>query len=181
MNNLRDQGYPSAREYKWNRSDKRNMPMNNNVFQPNEGFLAAPQTIKFNEPVENRNIVDKLLTAYNNKAFNTSAPMIQKFGEDYVNDDDELARRSGFNVYKNGNRLGFANRNIAATSANYGAGIDNLDPIFGTGTFDKSFNTPFGPVNVGYDSGTAYANYDIPQNAYYIMALINALRSKGSL
>ena len=181
MNNLRDRGYPSAREYKGNRSDKRNMPMTNNSIQPGEGFYAGNEIIKMSEPVERSGIIDKLLTAYNNKAFNTSAPMIQKFADPYVNDNDEWARFSGFNVNKNGNRLGFTNRDISETGASYAAGIDNLAPIFGDRTFEKSVNTPYGAVDVGYDDGTAYASYDVPQNVYYLASIINALRSRGTL
>lgn len=170
--NLRDRGYPSAKSYVPNRSDKRNAVMNGNVdYLP---FRGSQQMTGGFVPTDRRDMLDKLLTAYNNRAFGSNAPMVQRIGNDYVTDDtDERAYMSGLNLRNpNGERMAFVSRDISPSSSAYYAGIDNLP--FGATPVNKSVTTPLGTFGADYDGdGTASLSYE---SSPYLMALANLLR-----
>lgn len=177
--NLRDKGYPQSRTERINRSDKRNALMTNDL----GAFPYAGKAELGTEPVQSKDLLGRLVNAYNNRAYgNPNAPLAARYGVDYVDDNrDERAYRSGVNLYsRNGNRLGFIDRDVTTSNTNYNAGIDNLTPILGDRYFDKEINTPFGSAYMEYDGDTLAGNIDVPSNAYYLVALKNLL-SRGSL
>ena len=172
--NLRDSGYPSAKSYVPNRSDKRNTNMNGSVdYFPYRGSQGITEGY---EPVERRDALDKLITAYNNRAFgNPSAPLLSRGGIDYVDDNtDSRAYDSNLALWaKSGDRLGFAGRNVVDGGPSmYSAGIDNLP--FGERYVNKEIATPLGTFGAEYDGdGTAALSYE---TSPYIQALANLLR-----
>ena len=178
MSNLRDRGYPSAKSYRPNKSDKKNTPMTGSM-------QALPvKAIQRDEGGTRQNpAIDKLLTAYNSRAFgNPNMPLINKIGVDYVTDDtDDRAYMSGFDFRnREGDRLGFVHSDVAPTRTGYYAGIDNLP--FGENYFDKEVNTPLGTFGAEYDGdGTASLSYKTSPNVYYLKALANLLMNRGTL
>lgn len=176
MANLRDKGYPSAKEYRPNRSDKRNTPMNNGV--ANIPFNAI-QTETPGTRIDPS--VDKLLSAYNRKAIVNNMPLARRVGTDYVTDDtDERAYTGGINFDRNGERVGYIGTDIRPDRTSYYAGIDNLP--FGENMFGKEFNTPYGTFGADYDGdGTASLRFETSPNLYYAKALANLLLNRGSL
>lgn len=171
--NLRDRGYPSAKSYVPNRSDKRNAVMNGNVdYFPFNGSQAITEGY---EPVERRDALDKLITAYNNRAFgNPSAPLLQRTSTDYIDDNtDSRGYMSGVDVRNhNDDRLAFAHRDVRPNSTGYYAGIDNLP--FGANYVSKDMTTPLGTFGAEYDGdGTASLSYE---SSPYLQALANLLR-----
>ena len=174
MGNLRDKGYPQAKTSN-DRSAKRNAVMTNNTPYMSMGLPNQIDSRTYSQPTA----LDKLVTAYNNRAFaNPNAPLINSFKDDYVDNNDSRALYSGLDLRsRDNNRLAFANKVVDSNGTNYNAGIDNLY-FLGGGTFDKEFNTPVGTFGVGYDGdGTAYGSYQSP---YYLQALVN-LMNRGSL
>ena len=179
MANLRDKGYPQSRTERVNRSNKRDALMTDAV----SAFPYAGKTEFGTDPVQSTGLLDRLVNTYNNRAYgNPKAPLAASYGVDYVDDArDDRAYRSGVNLYsRNGNRLGFVNRDITTSGTNYGAGIDNLTPILGDRYFDKEINTPLGSAYMEYDGDTLAGNVNVPSNAYYLVALKNLL-NRGTL
>ena len=172
--NLRDQGYPSAKSYVPNRSDKRNAVMNGNVdYFPFNGSQAITEGY---EPVERRDALDKLITAYNNRAFgNPSAPLLSRGGLDYIDNNTDSRAYDGLLTLKSrdGNRLGYLGNNVVdGGPTTYSVGIDNLP--FGATPVNKSVATPLGTFGADYDGdGTASLSY---KSSPYIQALANLLR-----
>ena len=180
MNNLRDRGYPGSREYVPDKSGKRNALMSNST--PTSVF-SGPSYMGQTVSSPNDDKINKLLTAYNNKAFgNPNMPMINRIGFDSVDDNtDERRYLSGYDIRNHeGDRLGFVHRDVMPLSASYYAGIDNL-PL-GDNYISKDFKTPIGTFSAEYDGdGTASLGYQTSPNVYYMAALAKALMSKGSL
>lgn len=176
--NLRDRGFPSAKEYKPNRSDKQNALMTSKV----EPRVIKTLQIEGGATRSNPN-VDKLISAYNNKVYgNPNMPLVNKIGVDYVTDDtDERAYMGGLDFRnRNNDRLGFAHYDVRPDSTGYYAGIDNLP--FGTNEYSKEFNTPYGTFGTDYDGdGTATLSYESSPNLYYAKALANLLLNRGTL
>jgi len=180
--NLRDKGYPQSREIKQNKSDKKKTVMTSQVDKTTKNPIQKEvNTPKEANPVK-ENLVNKVITAYNNRAFgNPNAPLLQRTGDDFVNNNDERAYYSGVAVRdQNGERLGMINKTTSPTSTEYNLAIDNL-PL-GENTYDKTINTPVGEFYAEYDGdGTVGLNYESSPNIYYLQALINALKNRGTL
>ena len=178
MSNLRDRGYPSAKEYMPNRSDKREAILNNKTMAYPTSALQVDETVARPNPN-----LDKLISAYNSKAIvNPNKPLARKVGVDYVTDDtDERAYMGGLNFDNhNGDRLGFAHYDIRPDRTGYYAGIDNL-PL-GENPYNKELKTPIGTFGADYDGdGTASLSYESSPNLYYIKALANILLNRGTL
>ena len=181
--NLRDKGYPQSREIKQNKSDKKKTVMTSQVDKTTKNPIQKEvNTPKEANPVK-ENLVNKVITAYNNRAFgNPNAPLLQQVKADYV--DDQTDERAYSNAIvarnQNGDRLGLIEKNITPTSTNYQMLVDNLP--FGTNEYEKTINTPVGNITAGYDGDTTgYLNYDSSPNIYYLQALINALKNRGTL
>lgn len=177
--NLRDRGFPSAKEYRENKSDKRNTPYNSStseVTMPYRGsqYMGATQS----SPHEDT--LNKLVTAYNSRAFaNPKAPLLSRMSADYVTDDtDERAYMSGLNLMNHaGNRLGFVSSNVTPQTTGYYAGIDNLP--FGANPYSRQFSTPLGTIAADYDGdGTASLSFEgSPSNPYiYLAQILSQLR-----
>lgn len=175
MANLRDKGYPSAKEYRPNRSDKRNALMTGDT---SGAFYAGTQPIS--SGFKENDALKKLVTAYNGKAFGVpNAPMLSYGSFDFVDDntdsrgyDSALAIRA-----HDGNRLGFLGKNfVDGGNTYYNVGVDNLP--FGENTYNRAVNTPFGNLEFEYDGdGTASLSLEGKPN-YYIQALANLLRGR---
>ncbi len=178
MANLRDKGYPSAKEYKPNRSDKQNAIMNDTMAR----FPSWAIQYEGGATRSNPN-VDKLISTYNNKVYgNPKMPLVNKIGVDYVTDDtDERAYMGGLDFSnRNNDRLGFAHYDVRPGSTAYYAGVDNL-PL-GDNYYSKEFNTPYGTFGAEYDGdGTASLSYETSPNLYYVKALANLLMNRGTL
>ena len=128
---------------------------------------------------ERENAINRLITAYNSKAFgNPNAPLLHRSGIDYVTDDtEERAYLSGYDLRDHANnRLAFVNRDATPSRMGYYAGIDNLNPIFGDREVNKDIATPIGNVNLAYDGDTASVGLELNKDNYYIQALANLLR-----
>ena len=181
MSDLTDRGYPSARSYKPNRSDKRNALMTDSI---GNGYYAGTADMGGGFKQSNADIaLERLVNAYNNKAFgNPNAPLIQKYGNDYVDDNyDSRAYMSGLNLNdRNENRLGYIGKDARVDGTTYSLGIDNLSPILGDNNFDKSINLPIGSLGVDYDGDTFSASYESPSYNPYLFAL-KSLLNRGSL
>lgn len=179
MNNLKDRGYPQAKTVKPNLSDKKNALMNSdvNAFVSRGGQAVEP------EP-KAPSMLDRLVTAYNNRAFaNPSMPLVQKTSYDYVDDNtDSRANHSQVSLWnRDNNRLGVLTKQVIDDGGTYyGAGIDNLAPILGDRYFSKEFNTPLGTISAEYDGDTLSGGIDVPYNKYYFVALKNLL-DRGTL
>lgn len=168
MANLRDKGYPSAKSYVPNRSDKRNTPMtkdsNVSLYKG-----TSNETIKDNTP----SIMDRLITAYNNRMYgNSYAPLIKNGNADL---SDGTVER-GFSVVKHGSpdlrgRLGFASKRVQPNGdTSYHVGVDS--GASDRGVFDASVNTPYGLFGGGFEDETNYLSYSNPNGdprvgAYY--------------
>lgn len=181
--NLRDRGYPQARNTQ-NFSAKRNMPMTNDIWQTGEGFWAQAQPLKVAEPVDRTTALDRLVTAYNSRAFaNPSMPLVNKSRYDYVDDNtDSRAINNALSLYsRDNNRLGTLVKNVVDDGGTYyGAAIDNLAPILGDRDFYKELNTPIGTLSAEYDGDTLSGGLDVPIKNYYLVALKNLL-NRGTL
>jgi len=159
--NLRDKGYPSAKEYSPNRSDKRNAVMDKNV---------TPETTKttFSETKRKEskahNAMNNLVNAYTRNFFGTDMPRIHNidYETDNFGEPDSVSER-GFAVRdKKNNRLGYASSAIdfddqGNRSDIYDIGIDNGNP--NRGNLDISLNTPYGKLKGGFDQNTNYGSY----------------------
>ena len=118
-------------------------------------------------------LIKRLVTAYNNKAYgNPIAPMLRQGqasgatidGNPYVS--DILSAWT-----KGGDRLGFLSRDKRPYGVDYGIAIDNMgDPY--RGVLDEEVNTPFGTLGYGYDGDTVGASF-MPNDK--TQAYINAL------
>ena len=179
MNNLRDRGYPQAKTAKPNLSDKRNALMNKNIdaLVYRGGQAAEPDP-------KAPSALDRLVAAYNNKAFGSSSmPLINKSSYDYIDDNtDSRANHSQMSLWDHdNNRLGVLTKNVVDDGGTYyGAGIDNLAPILGDRYFSKEFETPLGTLSAEYDGDTLSAGIEVPYNKYYLVALKNLL-DRGTL
>ena len=177
MNNLRDKGYPQSRTEKVNKSDKRDALLTSDV---QSSYLASPQYMgSQSEP----SALDKLINAYNNKAYGTSyAPMISKGSINYTDNNDNIVYDDTMALNtRGGNRLGFVGRDfVPGGETTYRLGVDNL-PL-GSNYYSKDINTPLGNLYAEYDGdGTASASFTPGQNAYYLQALAKALMNRGTL
>lgn len=172
--NLRDKGYPQARTEKPRRTgDVKDAVMTNNTpVMPFRGteFMGSRRV-----PSQTETAVNRLVDAYNNRAFGISnAPMIQRIGNDYVTDDtDERAYTLALLLRNHGgNRLGFVSEDVTPSKTSYSAGIDNLP--FGENYAYKNITTPIGTFGAEYDGdGTASLSYE---TSPYLAALANLLR-----
>lgn len=175
--NLRDKGYPSAKSYRPNRSEKRDLLQRDNVY--GTPFPVDAIDVWHNVPVEkDPTLLDRILTAYNNKAFGTpGALMMQKWGRDFSDDEDSYGHESGLNLMRNGNRLGYASKEVTPDQTAYNLGVD-LD-ILPDGYADKSFDTPFGKFTGGYEDDVLYGNLEVPSRKYYLAA-IKSLLDRGT-
>lgn len=178
--NLRDRGYPSAKSYKPDTVSGNTIVSNQTMPYGSAGFYSG--TLDDSGYTNNRTALDKLITAYNNRAFGSNAPMISKAVTPYV--DDETDSRSYLTNIglrdRNNNRLGFVSENLRPGSTEYYAGVDNLP--FGEEVFDRNITTPVGNFNLNYDGdGTASVGYESSPNVYYLQALAKALMSRGTL
>ena len=121
--------------------------------------------------------VDKLLTAYNNKAYaNPYAPLVSGGSFDYTANDGTPHIDNTYAAWlRNGDRLGFLGKDYSPDGVTYRAGIDNMGSI-DRGYYDANINTPIGSVGYGYEGDTVYANLTPNDQAnYYIQALANLL------
>ena len=158
--NLRDQGYPSARSYVPNRSDKRMMPMTGDTEAPFYSGTST-ETITNNAP----SIMDRIINAYNNRMFgNPNAPMLQNINADGL---DGSAIR-GVSVVRHGSpdlsgRIGFASKDVSQNGdTSYHVGLDN--GASNRGVFDAAINTPVGSFGGGFEDETNYLTYSSPTN-----------------
>lgn len=159
MANLRDKGYPSAKDYKPNKSNKRTLPMTDNVERSKVNALQT-ETI----PVKSKGeeALDKLITAYNNRAFaNPSAPLVQKMDNTFT----DGSTQSGLNVMKRGSqdlsgRLGFAYKYNRPGEVSYDIGLDNGRA--NRGVFDAQLSTPYGRFGGGFEDETNYLSASSP-------------------
>ena len=91
MANLRDKGYPSAKSYRLNRSEK-----NNTVWTADMG-ISTPEKLPATEirtPAQGTTRRERynLLSEYNRRAIvNPRMPLISRSGTDYVTDDTSYA------------------------------------------------------------------------------------------
>ena len=121
-------------------------------------------------------LINRLLMAYNNKAYGSQAPMFQKGSaafntvDGYPHQEDTLALMT-----QGGDRLGFLSRDKSVDGVRYGAAIDNMgDPY--RGIYEGEKELPFGTLDYGYDGDTVGAGVKLnPKSARYIYALKNAL------
>jgi hypothetical protein len=180
MANLRDKGYPSAKEYRANRSSKKTAVLDNTT---PFSFSSGNSNLGVRESSPGEGLMNRLLTEYNSRAFgNPSAPLISRTNMGYVTDDtDSRAYLSGYNLRDHdNNRLAFANRDVRPDRTGYYVGIDNLP--FGETPYNKIFNTPLGTISADYDGdSTAALSYETSPNVYYIQALAKALLNRGNL
>lgn len=178
MDNLRDRGYPSAKN-NYNRSSKKKALMTSDIASyPFRGSAYMGETVNQSRP----DVLSKLVTAYNSKAFgNPNAPLMNRYGADYVTNDDERAFDSGIALSnRDNNRLGYINKDVRPGQTTYSLGVDNLP--FGGNMYDREITTPLGNIGLNYDGdGTASLNYQTSPNVYYLQALAKALLSRGSL
>ena len=163
MANLRDKGYPSAKSEQVNRSNKQNLLMKDD--KPIT-VAKALQTETREIPSKHEEMVDRLVTAYNNRAFaNPSAPLLSKI--DFKSDD---YNEKGMNLMKNGagdlsGRLAFAKKSQrAGNPVEYDVGVDNGNP--NRGVLDLLAKTPLGSFNGGFEDETNYASYSKPNGEY---------------
>lgn len=162
MANLRDKGYPQSREYRVNRSSKNYTIMDDSV--PVELMKRALQAERTVQPTAEEELLQRLVTAYNNKAFgNENAPLVSYHNQ--VNDiennlDTALTVRD-----RAGDRLGYVSRELRPDEAQYSAAIDNGNPD--RGMLDAELRTPLGKIMGGYDAETNYGSYSTPKNDDY--------------
>lgn len=129
-------------------------------------------------PSQREEAMNKLMTAYNSKAYaNPYAPLLSSGTQNYTTADGAYHDDTGIYAYNhNGDRLGFVNRDMNTRDGLvYGLGLDNVgDP--NRGVYDASFETPVGTVGYGYDGDTTGLTYNPSLNAQkYIFALANLL------
>ena len=167
--NLRDRGYPSSKEYRPDRSEKKNLPMTKET--PASKVDAVHREVRAITP-KAEELMNKLITAYNNRAFgNTSAPLLTK-----TDLDTGDFKQKGVNVVSHGSqdlggRLGFANKSFTPnTGVAYNVGLDNGNP--NRGTLDVSLNTPNALFGGGFEGETNWIsvgqpNGDTRLGAYY--------------
>lgn len=177
MANLRDKGYPQSRTERANQGDKRNAVMTNNT--PVMTFRGSQYMGDNTVPSQTQTAIDKLITAYNNRAFGIpNAPMLSNSAFDYVDDNTDSRALDSTIALRNhaGSRLGFAGKNtIDGGNTRYSVGVDNLP--FGENTYNGSLNLPFGTLDAEYDGdGTAVLGFESNPNNYYIRALASLLR-----
>ena len=121
--------------------------------------------------------MEKLLTAYNNKAYaNPYAPLVSGGSSSYETVDGTPHVDETYAAWlRNGNRIGYLGRDFSPNAVTYSAGIDNVgDPY--RGVYDTEINTPLGALGYGYDGDTVGATFTPnEQTNYYIQALANLL------
>lgn len=168
MANLRDRGYPSAKSYVPNRSDKRNTPMTKDT---EATFYRGTSDVTPTK--SDPTIMDRLITAYNSRMFgNPKAPMLTSSNFDGL--DGSVQR--GVNVVRHGSpdlrgRLGFVNKSVKPNGdTSYNVGLDNGAP--NRGVFEAVLNAPYGRFGGGFEDETNYLSYSNPNsdpllNAYY--------------
>lgn len=176
MANLRGKGYPSSRSQAVVRQPNDLVSRNNNG-----ALYAGTSNESRTNPTASTQLLSKLITAYNNKAYaHPKAPMIGYSGFDYINGDGEKAYNEGIALRPNNGtegRYGFIGRDVSESGTNYTAGIDNLP--FGENVYDKSIVTPVGTFNINYDGDTtATLGYNSSPRSYYANALLNLLRGQ---
>ena len=128
-------------------------------------------------PTASEELISKLMTIYNNKAYaNPYAPLLSKYSGLYTDvngngNQEDLLTAS----LRNGDRLGFLSRDRRDDGTRYGIGIDNMgDPY--RGIYDGETNTPIGTLDYGYDGDTVYAGVTPNDKAAaYISAFKNLL------
>lgn len=154
MANLRDKGYPSAKTERVNRSNKQNLLMKDD--KPIT-VTKALQTETREIPSKHEEMVNRLVTAYNNRAFaNPNAPLVGN-----INSDNGDVRQRGYNLTsRNNERLGMVSRTDTPTGTAYHAALDNGNE--NRGTLDATLNTPYGRFGGGYEQDTNYVYAESP-------------------
>lgn len=140
-------------------------------------YLNAIQQNTQPLPTASEDLISKLMTIYNNKAYaNPYAPLLSKDSAlsttiDGVGHQDDTITAA----LRNGERLGFLNRDRSENGTRYGIGLDNIgDPY--RGVYDGETNTPLGTLDYGYDGDTVGAGFTPnAQTMAYLSALKNLL------
>jgi len=161
MNNLRDRGYPQSREYRENKSDKIYPAMTDEIALELLKKVAPEKVLK-TTPTED--LLQRVVTAYNNKAFGTeNAPLINY--KNSINDIDPQQMTNLSLWDRDQNRLGMLSRYLRPDEASYNVAVDNgnLD----RGVLDAVLKTPVGRFSSGYENETNYAGYATPNNEDY--------------
>lgn len=124
-------------------------------------------------PTRSEELADRLINTYNNKAYaNRYAPLLSNYSNLYMDNngqghqDDTVVA-----TLRNGERLGFVDRNASDNGTRYGIGLDNIgDPY--RGVYDGELNTPYGKLDYGYDGDTVGAGFTPnAQTMAYLQAL----------
>lgn len=129
-------------------------------------------------PSQGQQALEKLMTAYNSKAYaNPYAPLLYGGQNSFTTadntDHDQTMIQAGL---KNGDRLGFIARDINNNNGlEYTAGLDFGD--VSRGYYESpAVKTPIGNFGYGYEQDTDFINYDPNAKAeLYIQALANLL------
>lgn len=129
-------------------------------------------------PSQGQQALEKLMTAYNNRAYaNPYAPLLYGGNSTYTTGDgtyhDDTLIQAGL---RNGDRLGFVGRDINTNNGlEYRAGLD-LGDINRNYYDSEPLKTPIGNFSYGHEGDTDYVSYDPNLKAeYYIQALANLL------
>ena len=162
MSNLRDRGYPQSREYRENKSDKIYPAMTNDIAVELLKRSMDPEKVIKTTPTED--LLQRVVTAYNNKAFGTeNAPLIN-----YKNTFNDIDPQQMTNLSlwdRDQNRLGMLARYLRPDEASYDVAVDNGNPD--RGVLDAVLKTPIGRFSSGYENETNYAGYATPNNEDY--------------
>jgi len=148
----------------------------------NAVYNKKPQYVPSKSEENREQLLDRLITAYNNKAYaNPSAPLMQKIN--MTTDVAPYAHETGVNLMERGaenlgGRLAFANKwtNPYGTSYNIGLDLGNLYRGMG----EVGVTTPVGRFSRGFEDNTDYLSYenkpglnDIGFDAYYDSGYMN--------
>lgn len=124
----------------------------------NKGMSYVPT----DKEVRQREAVDKLITAYNDKAYaNPKAPLLERYEmttdvQPYAHEDAvNLMERGAENL---GGRLAFANRWIRQDGTSYNIGHDLGNLYRGMG--EVGVTTPAGRFSRGFEDNTDYISYE---------------------
>lgn len=144
--------------------------------QPTVSDLVSHTMTKI--PSQSQQALEKLMTAYNSKAYaNPYAPLLYGGNSTYTTGDgtyhDDTLIQAGM---RNGDRLGFVGRDINTKNGlEYRAGLD-LGDINRNYYDSEPLKTPIGNFSYGHEGDTDYVSYDPNAKAEaYIQTLANLL------
>lgn len=142
----------------------------------NAVYNKTPQYIPSESEANREQLLDRLITAYNNRAYaNPSAPLMQKIN--MTTDVAPYAHETGVNLMERGaenlgGRLAFANKWTDSYGTSYNIGHDLGNLYRGMG--EVGVTTPAGRFSRGFEDNTDYLSYenkpglnDIGFDAYY--------------